>query len=364
MTTQATTPVLSAEEARAEWLATRRTFIGGSEITELFNIPQYGKGCARALIYRKNGVETDIDDSPDDQLMQRGQIMEPIAAMLYEDKTNRKVRRPAMNEHGLPIVQRHKDLPFLGVHTDRFILAGHGDVRETGDLEIKSHGEGPWYQIQRKGVPPGHPLQVQHSMLVTGHAWGSFAMIGVFGSLPLDYFDLARDEQTINKIKARATQVWELKERGELPDQLPDADDTRCLTCAYRQVCRGKEVDASAVAFFKKSSKSKDNLVQIADAELTKDVGAFRILQDETKALEEATDLLKAKIRARVEDMGITDGDGYVFPGIGKVTLRTTSWSGLDQKRLKLEKPDTYKEFFIEGRPSETKSLRLWPYKA
>jgi predicted phage-related endonuclease len=365
------TIVVPAPTPQELWQRERQTFIGGSEVHELFNIPQYGKGCARALAYRKRGEPTEVDDSPDDALMRRGNIMEPLAAALYEEQTGRKVRKPALNEHGLPKIQRHKDYPFLGVHTDRFILAGHGGVKETGDLEIKSHDQGPFLNMLREGIKPGYSLQVQHSNLVTGHSWGGFAAIGVFGGLPLKNFDTVADPKIHDEIKRRGEALWNGLEKNELPDQLEDENDMRCQNCAYRMTCRGEEISEMAQAFFKAQAKSDKNLVQIDDAELTQDVAAFKIIKEEIHALTNtsekspgAIEMLEAKIKSRLLELGIKPGaDSPVFPGIGKFTLNYTSWSGVDQQKLKKDFPEVYDKVYVKGRVSDNLSMRLWPFK-
>src|SRR5215469_3880847 len=127
-----------------EWLETRRSYLGGSDAFELLNREQYGKGCVRALAYRKLGAEPDYPafSDEDEALLTRGRMLEPIVAELYEHQTGRKLRRSRMNEHGYSIPYRHLMYPWAGVSTDRFILEGSGGVEETGDLEIKTRAEG------------------------------------------------------------------------------------------------------------------------------------------------------------------------------------------------------------------------------
>lgn len=361
-------PKLTPEQAFDGWLEQRKTFIGGSEVHELFNIPQYGKGCVRALGYKKLGVDPDYPERMNKKLLRRGQMLEPIVAALYEEETGRKVRRPSMDEYGLPRVQRHPQFPFLGVHTDRFILAG-GSVKETGDLEIKTHQEGPFLNIVRNGIFPSHSLQVQHSMLVTGHKWGSFAVLWP-DAFELKSFDMERDEKVISEITRRGQEFASLIQNGQLPPQLADADDQRCKVCPFRVTCREETIDRDEVAFVKKQRSSKVELVQIRNAELVQDLVAMQTIQQEIKALTNDSDdapgaleLIKAKIAAQLEDMKITEDSAAVAPEIGvKVTLKETYYNGLDSKALKAEKPEVYEQYKITNRPTGNKAIRLWPF--
>jgi hypothetical protein len=51
----------------------------------------------------------------------------------------------------------------------------------------------PFLNILRNGLPSGHNLQLQWAMSITGHRWGTFIIIGVFGGLPLKHFDVGSD---------------------------------------------------------------------------------------------------------------------------------------------------------------------------
>lgn len=385
-----TAPPTTYAEADAAWKARRRTFVGGSELYQLFNIPQYGKGCARQLGYIKSGYAPEHDFSPEDEaLFKRGHLMEPLAASLYEEKTGRKVRRPPMDEFGFSKVRRHPDYPFLGVHTDRTILAGHGDVTETGDLELKSHGEGYWWRIQREGLPLGHVLQVQHTLLVNGRSWGSCGMIGVFGSLPLEYADTKADTKVHDEIKKAGYTFWNALTKGELPPPLPDKDDMRCQACPFRQECRGEEVDAAALSFMRKNADSDKELVQITDPDLTADVTALMLMQNECKALDNDPDkpsdnnplgaiqMIKEKITRQLIERGIVrkekikDADIELldwdkkpfFPGVCSIALipnKSRAW--FDETKLKADHPDIHTKYVrLGGTLTGSVQLRIYP---
>lgn len=355
-------PVNGFETAMDAWLEERRSFIGGSEMFELFNLPQYGKGCARTLAYRKRGDQPDYADERDEALLRRGNILEPLAATLYEEKTGRKVRRPAMNEWGLPRVQRHPDYPGVGIHTDRFILAGSADVKDTGDLELKTHGEGPYLGALRRGIAPGYSLQVAASNLVTNHKWGSFAMLGVFGGLPMEFFDIPRDEAIVDDIKRRADGFWSGLAKGELPERLANADDTRCKVCQFRMTCRGEELDRAAMANVQREKAGKEPLVHIASFELAADLAARDIIKAEIKALTNdsvehpgALEVLEEKIMLQLGDTQAAFVESY-----GKVYAKPGTYTGVDVARLKAD--DVYDKYKITN--PTARGLRTYPAKS
>lgn len=317
MATDTVTPQVDPKE---EWLAERKTFIGGSEIYKLLNERQYGQGCVRALAYDKMNVAPDYPDQEDNEhlqkLFRRGNIMEPIVAQLYEEETGRKLRRPPM-EKGMPKARRHPEYPWAGVHIDRLVLAGHGGVTETGTAEIKSRGEGPYFQLLRSGLFNGDNLQIQHGMFVNGHSWGPFITIGMLadGTLPIKHFDVKRDEPTIDIIKREgdrfANTVWG---RMELPDRPFAGDDDRCKVCAWRMECRGEELDKAAAAALKAEKAGKTPLVQIENAALSQALADRSMLKAEIKAREETVDVIEQTIEQELGDV-----EAALVAGYGKV---------------------------------------------
>lgn len=320
----ATDTVVPQVDPKEEWLAERKTFIGGSEIYKLLNERQYGQGCQRALAYDKLNIQPDYPDQEDNEhlqkLFRRGNIMEPIVAQLYEEETGRKLRRPPMDK-GMPKARRHSEFPWAGVHIDRLVLAGHGGVTETGTAEIKSRGEGPYLQLLRSGLFNGDNLQIQHGMFVNGHSWGPFITIGMLadGTLPIKHFDVKRDEPIIDIIKREgdkfAQTVWV---KGEIPDRPFAGDDERCKVCAWRMECRGEELDKAAVAAMKAEKAGKTPLLQIENAVLSQALADRGMLKAEIKAREETVDIVEQTIEQELGDV-----EAALVEGFGKVYNKT-----------------------------------------
>lgn len=362
------------EQAYEAWLSERRTYIGGSDLYHLFNIPQYGKGCARWLGYVKSGVKpTHEDPTPDDEaLLRRGKMLEPFVADLYEEQTGRKVRRPAMDKFGFGRPVRHPDLPFLAVNTDRVILAGHGGVKDTGALEIKTHGEGLYFRILREGAPPGHSLQIQMSLMIWKWPWGSLGMLGIFGSMPLRYADTEANLEVHDKIARTSEVFWNNLQKGILPEPLPDEDDLRCEVCMFRLECRRRAVNFQALTFQRRqaSDKTGKTLWTVTDAELLKQIKALALLKQELKAISNdnedepgAIQILERQILSRLAELGIGKDHKPYIPGLGTLSLVPTQFNGLDQKRLKIERREVWDEFYVASRYTGNLSLRLHLFK-
>lgn len=363
-------------DPKSNWLDQRRKFIGGSDAYKLLSEEQYGKGCSRALAYEKLNVEPDFDDTPDadlEALFRRGNVLEPIVAALYKEETGRDVICGPKDENGFPKARINKEYPWAGVHVDRTIRAGSGGVEETGDLEIKTRGEGPYYRMLRTGPFKGDFLQTQWSNFVTTHRWSGFVALGVFGAIPIKHYDFARDEKIIEIFKregeAFANTVWG---KGDVPEPPIPADDMRCKVCVFRQTCRGEAQDAGAVAFLKEQKKAKGDLVQIESPELAQALMDRQLLKSEIKALDNDPEKVSDEnpigalqlVEQRIYELqrgpdGKRVERAFVI-GYGKSYLTPTVWSGLDATRLKTEKPEIYEQFFVK-RPTGSETLRTYP---
>jgi predicted phage-related endonuclease len=345
----------SYEEALAAWLDSRRDYIGGSEAFELLERAQYGRGCKRALGYRKLGAEPDVKPTEEDEaLWRRGQIMEPILASEYTRLTGRKLRRLPMDDWGFPRVRLHREHLWAGVSTDRLILG----EKSPGDLEAKSRGEGPFYRVLRQGPFDGDLLQVQWSTWVTGHTWGALVIIGVFGALPVIHFDVNADRE-VHEIFERegsefAAQVWG---KGEPPEPTFAATDKRCRVCEYRLTCRGEQIDQAEAAVLRQVSRSAKDLVQISDDALAHTLADIDLLKEEAKSIEASLDI--ARQRA-LDELG--EVDAAYLHGYGKVYRMPSQANYLDVDKLKSLEPDIYERFFVH-RLTGNYYLRTYPQK-
>ena len=339
----------------------RHTFIGGSEAFELVGEKQYGRGCARALAYRK--LQTP-EDAPSASLrdraismraiFKRGHLLEDVAAHLYMDNTGRALIKRNR-------VVRHPDLYGAGVHTDRIILA-FDDEHPTGDAEIKTHAEGPFLNILRSGLPPAHNLQLQWSLFCTGHQWGAFIILGIFGEMPLKHFDVQRDAALMNIFKDATTNFWNGLKAGYLPPQLPDASDVRCKVCPYRLTCRGESLDPAEYRRLMREREGKRALTEVNNDELDQALADRALILSEIEALDhdndEDPDALQLVTNRIKELMG--DTEAAAVNKHWKVYCVDHLWSGLDIKRLRAEQPEIFKRYYIDKKPTGTKRLTVY----
>jgi len=179
---------------REEWLAERKTGIGGSDAAVVLGLSPYKT--ARELWREKisDEREPELETPP----ILRGRYLEPVAADLYARQTERQIRRQPM--------RRHPEHAFMIGNVDRQILAT-GSVKTTGALEIKCPGLRVFAGVKAKGLPDHMTVQLMHYLAVLGYSWGSFALFNA-ENWALVHFDLEADPQLIATLIEREHEFW------------------------------------------------------------------------------------------------------------------------------------------------------------
>lgn len=142
---------------RSDFLAQRRSGIGGSDMAALLGVDQFGRTARDIWADKVFGRRDDTDDSPD---FQRGRCLEPIVRDLYARETGRIVQTPPM--------QRHLTETWAIANLDGIALPGDGTP---GVLEIKTPRMPGFLAMAQDGAPHQYLVQVQHYLGVTGLQW-------------------------------------------------------------------------------------------------------------------------------------------------------------------------------------------------
>lgn len=205
---------------RATWLEARRLGIGGSEAAAVLGVSPY----ATALQVYADKIGA-VDPVPESEEMYWGRILEPLIADRYESETNRTLA-PAEPY----TIHVHPEHDYLRATLDRIIIAT--DAREgvslPAPLEIKTANAfraDDWLE-----EPPLHvQVQGQHQLLVTGHAWVSFAVL--IGGQVFRWADKPRSEKFLLLMAERLREFWRRVELLDPP--APGAADREILEALY-----------------------------------------------------------------------------------------------------------------------------------
>jgi putative phage-type endonuclease len=186
---------------RQEWLDARRQGLGGSDIAAVMGRSKWRTPLDVYL--DKLGEAPELAQNAD---MRRGIVQEPVAADEYVTATGRAVRR-------MPLV-RHREFPFLIGNVDRQIITVTGapplvehPAPGPGVLEVKVPRISVFGRIVRQGLPDDYILQLQHYLLVTGYAWGSFAVFNA-DLHRLLWFDVLADAALQQQIVEAGSRFW------------------------------------------------------------------------------------------------------------------------------------------------------------
>jgi len=139
---------MNTEEQKL-WLEERRQGIGGSDAPVCYLGEYYGKTWADLYREKVMGVET-----PDNAHMRRGRRQEPVAAQVMEE---------ALGQPLVPVkeILHHRGIDWMRASLDRRLVDGT-------PVEIKCPSVGSFLRMRKAGLDPGHLVQGQHYLAVTG----------------------------------------------------------------------------------------------------------------------------------------------------------------------------------------------------
>jgi putative phage-type endonuclease len=214
---------------REDWLAVRRSGIGGSDAGAAVGLNPYTS--ALELWLDKTGRDAGLtkpDATDPSEPVYWGALLEPIVAAAYTHQTGHRVRR-------VNAVLRHPEVPFMLANLDREIV-GSSDVQI---LECKTAGEFG-ARLWRDGVPEYVQLQVQHQLAVTGKSAAHVAVL--LCGQKLEVHRIERDDELIAKLIELEARFWQYVTDDEPPPADGSESADQALRCLYPQD-RGETLD-------------------------------------------------------------------------------------------------------------------------
>ena len=294
---------------RDDWLAVRRTGIGGSDAAAAVGLSPYQS--ALELWLDKTGrAEGMPRPAPDDTNSPAtwGTLLEPIVAAVYTRITGNRVRK-------INAVLRHPTIPWLLANIDREVV-GERDVQI---LECKTAGE-HGARLWRDGVPEYVELQVQHQLAVTGKTAAHVAVL--LCGQALEVFRVERDDALIARLIELEERFWYYVET----DTPPPADGSESADRALRHLYPG---NGGTVDF------SDDRRLSSVFADLVAVRGEI-----------EAHQAIEAKLKQTIQQ-AMGEATRAVFE-TGSVSFRRSrDSSGVDLKRLLAEHPEFETKYAI-----------------
>ena len=214
--------VKTHELSHNDWLAVRRTGIGGSDAAAAVGLNPYMS--ALELWLDKTGRAEGMprpDPADTTSPTYWGTLLEPIVAAVYTQQTGNKVRN-------VNAVLRHPSIPWMLANIDREIVG----ARDVQILECKTAGE-YGARLWRAGVPEYVQLQVQHQLAVTGKSAAHVAVLLCGQSLEVHRIE--RDDALIGRLIELEARFWLFVET----DTPPPVDGSESADRALRHLYPG-----------------------------------------------------------------------------------------------------------------------------
>ena len=285
---------------RKEWLALRKSGIGGSDAGAVCGLNPYS---SPMKVYHDKTCDI-LEEKEDREAVRQGHDLEDSVAQRFMEATGLKVRRSNY-------MYRSVEHPFMIADVDRLVSG------EDAGLECKTvsaYNEDKW---KDGNVPLHYVMQCFHYMAVTGKkAWYIAAVI-----LGREFIckKIEWNDELIGQLTQTERDFWEEHVQKHIipaPDGSAACDE---VLEQYFHTAR-KESAIKLVGFDEKLDRREQILAQIAK------------LQQEQKRIEQ-------EVKLYMKDNESAASDNYRVSWSSVETLR------LDMKRIKEEKPEIYQDY-------------------
>lgn len=297
--------------SREEWLAWRRTGIGGSDAAAVIGLNPFR---SRIEVYAdKMGMMPEKEDT---ESMRLGRDLEDYVAQRFCEATGKKVRRNNF-------MWCHDEHRCMIADVDREIIG------ENAGLECKTTQAWGGKVIMKGEIPLTYYVQCMHYMAVMGYDRVYLAVL-IFGK-GFFHFTIERDEDEIAALVASEAAFWRDHVEAGIS---PDPDGSQSAEQAVDAIW-GNRVQEDELLMFDFSDDMRE-LCDLAAAE---------------KEIKRQKDAIKQRLQAALGEHMVGSSDRYV------ITWRPQERSSIDSRRLYRERPDIYREYLT------TSSTRIFKIK-
>ena len=291
---------------RAEWLAHRRTGIGGSEVASILGLSPWR---TRYQVWEdKTGRGEEQPDSP---ALYWGRLLEDPIRQAYADRTGLTVTKPDVSYSSA-------EHPFMLANLDG--IASDGRLVE---LKTTSRADG-WGEEGSDEIPDYYMTQVQHYMAVME---ADRTDVGVLiAGRDFRIYTVPADKELQQMLIDEEAKFWALVKTDTPPE----------VTCSQDAARRWKTATA------KKTIDATAELVTT-----WQDLCSVRSQIDNLRSRE---DELKAAIMAGMKDATSLKAFGQTLASWSLPSARKT----VDSKLLKANFPEVYEQVVKQGEPQRT----------
>lgn len=283
---------------KKEWLRYRKQGIGGSDAGAVCGLNPY-----RTALQVYQDKITEETEEIDNEAMRQGREFEDYVARRFTEATGKKVRRA----NAMFYDEEH---PFMLADADRMV------VGENAGLECKTASPYMAEKWEDGKIPLSYQIQCYHYMSVCkAKAW--YIAVLIYGR-DFKYYRLERDEEMLANLIQIEEDFWK---HHVLTRVMPDPDGS-------------KLADSVIAEYFKKSVPEKILLT------------GFNEKLDRRQELAGMMSELETEKRRIEQELKIYLGEAEMAENAQyRVSWKSVSSNRLDEKRLKAEKPEVYKQY-------------------
>ena len=293
------TKISTANMTNTEWLALRKTGIGGSDAGAVCGLNPYNS--PMKVFHDKMSEEI---REPDSEAVRQGHDLEDYVAQRFMEATGLKVRRSNY-------MYRSTEYPFMIADVDRLI------VGEDAGLECKTASAYNADKWKDGDIPLHYVMQCYHYMAVTGkHTWYIAAVI--LGQ-KFVYRKLVWNDRLIAKLTAVEKDFWQNHvAAGVFP--APDGSDicSEVLNDYFHSERKGSSISLNG--FDDKLNRRVEIMEQIEK------------LQQEQNSIEQ-------EVKLYMQDNEFAVSENY------RVSWSSVKTTRLDTKRIREEQPEIYRDY-------------------
>lgn len=303
----------------------RKGFIGGSDIAGILGVSPWA---SPVTVYQRK-THSGPESAPrpgKKKLFNRGKLWEKVVGEMLEAKLEdqgHRVRVIGMNRRFVdPAV------PYFAAEIDYEILLD--DIPDVVNVELKTvhpNASRDWGEEETDECPVHYAAQAAWGLGVTGR--NACIVAALFGADELRTYQIVRDTETIDAMRAKARFFWE---HHVLPGVPPEPQSLRDVDALY---------------------PGKETIIANADADIMQRILRFRVVASQQSALVAERELLEFEIKRYMGDATILKGlDGVE----NAVTWRRKESTRFDVGSFKNDYPKLYKQF---SRPETTRVFKV-----
>lgn len=293
-------------ENRHNWLAQRKTGIGGSDAAAVLGLSKWATPYQVWL----DKTSPEVASMVDNEAMKWGRTLEPVIRQEYSERTGRPVYQPAES------IIRHPEHPFVVASLD-------GYTEDHRIVEIKtSKRQNDWGEEGSDEIPQEYLLQVQHYMAVTGFEIADVAVL-IAGS-DFRLYTVAADVELHSLMFEAYGVFWQQVVQANPPEPISEADLQHYFKAKRKDITATPEIETA--------------------------INQLKQVNCSLKALETEAEEIKKAIMFHMGEhdtlLHATTQKPLATWKAAKAPIR------FDAKQLEKEQPDLYQKYLVESRAS------------